>query len=71
MVMVFMNFMNYFKKLPFFLFVALIFSSCVKTNEQKKDFIAKKQTKTNKEIAEKYGELVIPDFVKNATYNLE
>ena len=44
---------------------------CVKSNDEKKAFIQKKQGKTNKEIAEKYGELVVPDFIKKGEYEFE
>lgn len=46
-------------------FVSLCCISCTKTDAQKKEFIQKNLQKTNEKVAKKYGELVIPDFVKD------
>ena len=44
---------------------------CVKSNDEKKVFIQKNQSKTNEKIAKKYGELVVPDFIKKGEYEFE
>ena len=37
--------------------------SCTKSNEKKIEFINKNIEKTNKKNSDKYGELIIPDFL--------
>lgn len=48
-----------------------ISNGCAKSNDQKKAFIENNQAKTNAKVSKKYGELVIPDFVKNSKYEFD
>ena len=67
----FMKKINYCFKILIMFFILSPAVGCVKSNDEKKAFIQKKQGKTNKEIAEKYGELVVPDFIKKGEYEFE
>ena len=61
----------FFARSVFLLFLSVILLSCVKSNEKKREFIVKKQAKTNERVAKKYGELVIPVFVKEGDYEFD
>ena len=61
---------NHFFKIST-LFFLLVIGGCVKSNAEKKEFIKQDQTKTNEKIAKKYGELIIPDFVKKGEYEFD
>ena len=49
-------------KIASIMFVFLL-CCCVKSNEQKTEFIQNNIQKTTNKIAEKYGNIIIPDFL--------
>ena len=55
----------------FLLSLVVSLFGCVRSNQKKKDFIVRKQKTTNDRVAKKYGELVVPDFVKNGEYDFK
>ncbi len=50
----------------FLIFASCVFlTSCVSTNEEKKEFISKKRDETNNKVTKKYGKLIVPEFLKD------